>query len=121
MEYWRKTALTLERQRKRLLLVGAVLTLHLRASSPPLAPIVIADCFYIERKSNLTLGEEYLEAEIAEKSAVTNQIRLSDAQLNKIVTAEYAGARYNAAAVADIVTAARTFKIRLTPLSGKNT
>lgn len=117
MTYAQKTARLLERQRVRLLGAGALVL----TGDAGQTIATISDSFFISRKSNLTLGEEYLEAEIAECSFGSSAIRLTDAQLNQTTRAAFQNVRYNVSATEDLVTAARVFKLRLTPQGAKNT
>lgn len=106
--YARKTANVLERQRAELLGASAALTFY-DATGAELAEFT--RCFFVCRESNLTIGEEYQAAEVSERAGMTAEIseRVTTAKLST------SSARFDVTVVEAAMTAARTWKFRLTP------
>lgn len=103
-----RAAKALERQRAQILGQTATLTLYDNAGAPLVA---LSHSFMVARKSNIVLGEEYHEAEIAEVAGMTQSIeeRVKTAQLSTMA------GRFAVTVSESAATAARTWKLRLTP------
>jgi hypothetical protein len=107
-----KTARALERSRSKILGDAATITLLDRQGA---TIITATQYFMVERKSDLALGESWLQAEISEHAGVTQ------AHMLKLVSITFKGARYSASQNDDPQTEARTWLIRLTPITRKTT
>lgn len=103
-----RAAKALERQRAQLLGATATLTLYDQAGAQLVA---LTASFMVARKSNLAIGEEYHEAEIAEVAGMTAS------HASKVKTAKLSTmtGRFTVGQVEEPSTAARTWKLRLTP------
>jgi len=108
-EYAQKTADALERQRVKLLGADASLVLFDRAGA---ALVTLVKFFFVARKSNLAIGEEYHEAEISEAAGMTQSAadHVETAHLSTMT------ARLTVSVVEQPFTAARTWKLRMTPI-----
>jgi hypothetical protein len=103
-----RAAKALERQRAKILGASATLTLYDNAGA---SLVVLTHSFFVFPKSNIAIGEEYKEAEIAEAAGMTQLIaeKVKTAKLSTMTST------FSASAVEDAMTAARTWKLRLTP------
>ena len=108
-DYAAQTAAALERQRAKLLGADATLTLFDRAGA---SLVVLANSFFVARKSNIVIGEEYHEAEIAESAGMTDSIgrEVETAQLSTMAS------KFTVSAVEEPFNAARTWKFRMSPI-----
>jgi len=103
-----RAAKALERQRVKFLGATATLTVFNNANA---ALVVLTHSFMVARKSNIAIGEEYHEAEVAEVAGMSQEIatHVKTAQLSTMES------RFTVSVVEDPTTAARTWKLRLTP------
>jgi hypothetical protein len=103
-----RAARALERQRAQLLGASATLTLYDQAGA---SLVVLSLSFFVFRKSDTTLGEEYHVAEIAEVAGMTATMA------SKVKTARLStmAGRFTVSVVEEPLTAARTWKLRMTP------
>ncbi|MCA1615045.1 MAG: hypothetical protein LC795_15615 [Acidobacteria bacterium] len=103
-----RAAKALERQRAKILGASATLTLYDNAGA---ALVTLSHSFFVYRKSDLVLGEEYHLAEIAEVAGMT------PAAAARVKTAKLSttGSTFNVTQVEDPVGAARTWKLRMSP------
>ena len=109
-----KHAGVLERKRRELLgeLAEIVLLATGTAGNTFDEIVTVAHSFYVARKSNLAIGGEYLEAEIAEQTGVTH------AAVERLIAARFAGRTYKASVVDEFIDSARVLCVRLTPGEG---
>ena len=103
-----RAAKALERERAKLLGAPATLTLYDQAGAPL---VVLSRSFFVHLKSNVALGEEYHKAEISEAAGMTAAIasKVKTARLSTMT------GRFTVPTVEEPATAARVWKLRLTP------
>ena len=103
-----RAAKALERQRVKFLGAAATLTLYDTANA---SLVELSHSFMVARKSNIAIGEEYHEAEVAEVAGMTQAIasHVKTAQLSTMTS------RFTVSVVEDTASAARTWKLRMTP------
>ena len=75
----------------------------------------ISASFSVKRRTNLALGESFMEARIAETSHTTGEVQMTQAMALKAVSARFKGVEYTASQGDDPMTEARVFALRLTP------
>ncbi|HEY0171520.1 MAG TPA: hypothetical protein VGB98_10890 [Pyrinomonadaceae bacterium] len=103
-----RAANALERQRAKILGATAALTLFDKDGA---TLVTLSRYFFVARKSNVTLGEEYHEAEISELAGMTQSAasRVKTAKLSTMAST------FNVPTVEDPTGAARTWKLRMSP------
>lgn len=110
MTYAQRRADIIERQRAK---YQSVATLELLANGTEGRQydtlVLLTRFFFVKRVSNLAIGAEYLEAQIAEQPGVDHAACL------RIIAARFAGAVYKASVVEEFIDDGRMLLIRLTP------
>lgn len=107
-----KTAKRLEKLRRKLLGANSQLILYKDGANGYTVLATVVSRFLVRRRSNLTIGEEYLEARIAEQAGVaTKEI------MRQIVAVKYLDCVYKASVVEQAIDLQKIFVLRLTPLS----
>lgn len=103
-----RAAKALERKRRKFLGASATLTLYDAAGAQL---VVLSQFFHVERESNIVIGEEYHEAEIAEVAGMTatSGSKVKDAKLSTMA------GRFTVSQVEEPMDAGRTWKLRMSP------
>lgn len=99
---------TLEELRTELLGAAATITLLKSGANGFESIVTVTQSFYLKRKSNVAIGEEFLELKIAEQPGV------GTVQMREVVAVEYQGERYKASLVDEAINRFRVFTLRLT-------